>query len=610
MFFDLTENKIFSWQNDITETAFRLRKGGDGLRKYNYFDDDTEDIHSLLNAFDAPRDVKKDEIEKSLKEIEIAHSEAARKEQADSKKHIEINKEEVFDTIKAFSKKSGEKIAAVAHTVKEKTVNNVNSNVNVDDKENSFSDKKKRNVTIILIFVFILVFALLVITTLHSVKAENERIAKFNTDAGKVCSQYIKKYGNCSYENLYSAYGVTGYRMNGLCFAREVDFDNDNISELFLCYDDGGVYYTEVWGYNNDKEFINFYHGESTQTNKKSDAWITVYAKNNKYYIGVHSGDKLEKVDLLALKGTEFEKKYYADYDADAQAFSIKKKVDPTSFERIKLAVLVEEKAIVNADQVSKTVESFIGSKGLSNLLTSAQSIQSAYYSVVDEYNQTYGKAKLVKKNGIAYIDGLAAVDLVDFNGDDQDELVMVYRKAVKTRGSDAQGNYVAQIEDKYYIEVYRYNGNKAILVYKNENISNSIGDSSDMYYIIKKKNNKAYYCVNSFSSHEYGRVINATSTVFKYDGTKFLQQSEAAYRTRYGYTTYFINDSEVYKSTFDEKGYSVPLFNGSSSYDENIYTVNFLQRKQLKADKLDKRVDETVSTIKKLNSSYSGDTE
>ncbi len=569
------------------------------MKKYNYFDDDQDDIQSLISSFDAPRDVKKDEVDKTLKEIEEAQKEERRKAREEQK---QATKDEIIDAIKAFSKKSGEKVAAVAHAVKEKTVS---------EEIEKFSKRKKRNVTIALVFVFFLFFAILVASTLHSVDSENKRIAKFDSDAGKVCAQCITKYGNSSYENLYSAYGVTGYRLKGLCFAREMDFDNDNVSELIVCYEDSGTYYVEVWGYNSDKEFVKFYREPANQTKKKTDdAWITLYVRNNKYYIGTHSGDKFEKVSLYALKGTSFEKKYSAEYDSSAQAFSINGKVDSTSFERIKLGVLVEEKAMVSADRVSKIVESFLGATGTAKLIANSQSIQNAYYTVVDGYNQEYGKAKVVKKNSLTYIDGLAAVDLVDFNGDGQDELVVVYRKAVKSRSTDAQGNYVAQVEDKYYIEIYRYNGTKAVLAYKNESISNSLGDDSDMYYIIKKKNNKAYYCVNAFSTQEYGKVINASSTVFKFDGTKFVQQSKSAYRTSYGYTEYFINDSEVYKSTFNEKGYGVPFFDGDSSYDKNTYTVNFLQRKRLKADNLEKRVDETINNIKTLNSSYSGERE
>ena len=571
------------------------------MKKYNYFDDDEPngDIQSLINSFDAPKEVKKEEVDRSLKIIQDDRTEKKALEKEAEKK---AEKEAVIEAIKAFSKKSGEKIASVAHAVRDGSV---------AQEFEKLSKRKKVRVTLVLVLVFFIFFAMMVGLTLHSVSKENKRIAKFDSDAGKVCSQCITKYGSCGYENLYSAYGITGYRMNGLCYAREMDFNNDNISELLICYDDGGVYYTEVWGYNNDNDFVNFYREKATQTKKKKDdAWITLYTRNNKYYIGTHSGKKQEKVDLYGLRSESFEKKYSAEYDSATQSFTINKKVDSVSFERVKLAVLVEEKAAVNAEKVTKTVESLIGTTGTAQLLSSTQNIQNAYYEVIEGYNQTYGKAKVVKKNNISYINGLAAVDLIDFNGDGKNELVVVYRKSVKVRNTDAQGNYVSSVEDKYYIEIYRYNGNKAILAYKNENISNTLGDSSDMYYIIKKKNGKAYYCVNSFASQEYGRIVNANSTVFKFDGSKFVQQSKASYRTNYGYTDYYIDDTEVYKSTFNEKGYSVPLFDGTSSYDTKTYNVNFLQRKRLKADNLDERVDKTIENIKTLHPSYSGTSE
>ena len=569
------------------------------MKKYNYFDDDNDDIQSILSSFDAPKEQKKDEINKDLESIGKARAEIKK---AQAKEKQKQNRDAVLQAVKDFSKKSGEKIKTVAHAVKEK---------NVSEEIEKLSKRKKTRVTVALVFLFLLIFAIMILATLHSVSSENKRIAKFDADAGKVCSQYITKYGNCSYENLYSTYGITGYRMNGLCYVREMDFDNDNVSELLICYDDGGVYQTEVWGYNSDNDFVNLYTVAATQTKKKSDdAWITVYTRSNKYYIGVHSGDELEKVALYGLRGDTFEKRYNATYDASAHAFSVRNKLDATSFERIKLAVLVEEKAAVTADHISKTIESFLGTGGTSKLITNSQSIQSAYYDVIEGYNQEYGKAKVVKKNGVAYIDGLASVDLLDFNGDGKDELVVVYRKSVKTRRSVVQGNYIAKVEDKYYIEIYRYNGTKAILAYKNENISNSLTDSADMYYIFKEKNNKAYYCVNAFSTQEYGKLITASSTIFKFDGSRFVQQSKSMYRTRYGYTNYYINDQEVYKSTFNEKGYSVPLFNGESSYDKNTYTVTYLQRKMLKASDLDNRVNQTVTNIRQLNSSYSGSTE
>lgn len=573
----------------------KQKKGGDGLKKYNYFDDDEEDIEALIASFDIRKNDKKDD-----------ENEDSPKENTEAPKHKnyekKIDKDEIIEAIKAFSLKSGEKIKTVAQSVREKYP--------LEDFD-KISKNKKRLVTFILFIVFILIFAIMIAATVHSVNTENKRIAKFDADAGKVCSQYITKYGICNYENLYRNYGITGYRMTGLCYAREIDFDNDNVSELLLCYNDSGIYYVEVWGYNGENKFSNLYHQKATQTDKKSDdAWITIYANNNKYYIGVHDAEDITKVGLYTLKGDGFEKKNTCTYDVETQTFSIKKKEDYVSFERIRLAVLREEKAVVTTDLVTKTIESFSSVENAQAVAGSGKSIKSAYYTVVENYNQRYGKAKYIQNNGIAYIGGLAVVDLIDFDGDDTNELVLVYRKSVKTRDEDRQGNYIAKIEDKYYIEIYRYNGTKAVLAYKNEDISSSLNDSTDRYYIIKNKNHKAYYCANSFSSSEYARVINANSTILKFDGTKFVQQQKASYRTEYGYTEYFIDDKEVYKSTFNKSGYAVALFDGSSNYDENTFTVTYLQRRALKAGNMSKRVDKTIYTIKKLNPSYSGNTE
>ena len=264
------------------------------MRKYNYFDDDNDDIQSLISSFDAPKEVKKEEVDQSLKEIE-ASQKAARLEEKKQKKEAaksskaqkpnnRFNKARVFEKVKTVSEKSGKKLASVAHDIKER---------GISEEIDSLSKKKRIRVTIALVAVFLVFFAILVGVTIHSVQSENKRIEKFNNDAGKVCAQYITKYGTCSYENLYPGYGVTGYKMTGLCFAREIDFNKDNVSELLLCYDDGGVYTTEVWGYNHDKDFVSLYHEDATQTERKrDDAYITLYFRNNRCYIGKHSGKK------------------------------------------------------------------------------------------------------------------------------------------------------------------------------------------------------------------------------------------------------------------------------------------------------------------------------
>ncbi len=590
----------------------------------SYFDDDESSIESIISSFDAARDLKKEEIDQSLREIEaskrVEKARAQRTQKAQAKKEVKAPKKKApkkseskkkkpenrFETksfiekVKSFSVYEGKKIAAVARDIREK---------GLGEEFDRLSKKKRTRVTISLIAVFLVFCVLLVSTTVLGVKKENKRIDKFNADAGKVCAQYITKYGNCSYENLKNSYGISGFKMTGLCFVREIDFDNDNVGELMLCYDDGGVYFTEVWGYNKDKDFVSFYHEEANHTDRiRDDAFATLYFKNNKCYIGQHTGKKLQNVELYELDGSSFKKTdMTATYTRDGANYSINGKNRSTAFERVRLAVLAEEKAAINSEKMSRLIENYLGSTSTDDLVASARNIKSAYYSIVLDYNQKYGKAEYIKGKSNAFIRGLAVVDLIDFNGDGTDELLLIYRRPIKIRNETKNGNYVPKLIDRYYIEIYRYNGTKAVLAYKNDSISNSLSDEVDRYFIIKRKNNKAYYCFNAFAMQESGRIINANSTVYKFSKGRFVQQTISSYKSNYGYAEYYIDGSQVYASTFEQKGYQVPLFDGKNKYDDQVYTVTYLQRKRLKADKMDIRVEDTINNIKKLNASYSG---
>ena len=540
------------------------------MSRYNYFDDDQDDVLEMLR-------------EKSR--------EATAAEQ--NRNH---EKAELVDAIKAFSKGSGEKIKHVAHAVAEK---------NLLDELESIKQSKRIAVTLVMLLVVVLVFASMVGIFMHSINKENERISAFNADAAKVCSEYITKYGNTGYENLYDDFKVEGYRMTGLCYVREMDFDNDKKSELLLVYNNGGVYYTEVWGYNK-KDFVQLYSEEANQAKQMAGgAWVTLYHNNNKYYLGQHSGDEMETVTLYAFDGKHFEQKNKCEHDAAGEAFVLRKKVNTTSFERIKLAVLGPEKAVATADLVADTVEGFAGKNNSLPDNGGAVSLNDAYYSIVSEHNERYGCAEYKEEKGIAYVDGLAVVDLVDFDGDDIDELLLIYRKAVKVRDADAHGNYISIIQNKYYCEVYRYTGLKAVLAYKDEGISNSLRNDADQYYILKYRNKLIYYCKNSFSTAEYGRIVNGASTAVVMNKGVFKTDYKAAYHTEYGYTRYTIDEKSVYKSTFNEKGYAIALFDEDKEYDSDVFKVTYLQRKKSKASHLDERVTRTEETIKKLHPSY-----
>lgn len=473
-----------------------------------------------------------------------------------------------------------------------------------EEQEYKIYKSKKRIVVILSVFLTVLVFAVMIFATVHSINAENKRIKQFNTNAGTVCADYIAKYGNCNYENLFDRYGVSGYRMNGLCYVREIDFDNDNVSELLICYFDGNQYHTEVYGYNREKKFVPLYKGTAAQgKSEKEDVWITIYAHNSKYYIGEHTGKDLSKVSLFTRRGDEFEKKQDCTYDAITQEFTVKKKIDVSSFERIKLSVLGEQKANMITELVSNTVDKFTDKTGKSVVSGEVGGINSAYSKVVQSYINKYGMPKYVEKDGISYIDGLAAAELIDFDGDGTNELLLSYRREVMARGEDNRGNYIATSKYQYYVDIYQYNGSGAKLIFQRDDVSVSLNDTDEKYFVIKALNGKKYYCSNSFSNTEYGRKIYAASSIYRLGKDGFTEKFKASYATEYGYTKYYINSERVYsKSEFDSKGYEVALFNGSDDYDSSVFSVTHLQCKTKDAGDMENQVEKTNAVIASLN--------
>ena len=469
--------------------------------------------------------------------------------------------------------------------------------------------KKKRVVSMVMICVFIVFLVLLVLLTVLNVHKENKQIAKFSADAGTVCSQYLGQYGNSNFENLMDKYNIEGCRMTGLCCAREIDFDNNGKSELLVAYYDGGVYYTEVWGYV-DKKFSVIYHEKATNVSSKANgnAWITLYFRHNKTYIGQHDEKDLKKVSLYGLHHNNFEKDYDCSFNTTSGAFTIKGKKNRTDFERIKFAVINHQVAQQMLNRINKTIDGFnmAGGDGAAKATAFNTSLKGSYYRIVENLNQEYGKAEFVDNGKAAFIKGLAVVDLIDFNNDGTDELLLIYRKQIVSRDEDENGYYVPAQTDKYYIEIYRYNGSGAVLAYKNEGISNDENKSRDRYYILMKKSNNTFYCHNSFSKNELEGTSSGSSTIMKFNKTSFVSIFSASYETEYGYTNYYIDDEEVYSSSqFEAEAHKVPLFDGNKNYDKNKFDVVYLQRKASEGDSVEGQVNKTISNIKKLNASY-----
>lgn len=542
------------------------------MKRYNYFDDD-DDIVEKNKTHLTKEDLKND-----------------------------LSKEKIAEAIKAFSLKEKDRVQSVRTTI-------------AKARENDFQDiaKSKRIIiTLVCVLLIIAVFGSMIATVGIKMHNENKRIAAFTVDAGKVCNDFVALYGNCSYENL-SAYDIDGYRLTGLCAVREMDFNNDKTSELLLGYYKSGAYYIEIWGYDSKDKFVKLYDGSAVTSNdKKTDSWVTIYRKSNKYYIAQHDKEDISKVTLFSLKNDKFEKtNTKCSYDSELTEYLINGKIGENRFEKIKFSVLSHNAAINNSELVYDIIDEFDDKSNKNTAKNkqpgSSQSMRSAYYNIIQDYNQRFGKAVYKEENGIAYLDGLGVVKLVDFNNDDVDELVLIYRRNIKVRGEDRNGNYISQTQAKYYCDIYTYNGTSAKLAYQSDGISNNLNDASQAYFILKYQNNKCFLCSNNFSSSNYGRVVSATSSVLKFDGNIFKSQFKARYAKEYGYGHYYIDDKEVYKSVFNDKGYQVPMFDGTSQYDEDVYKITFTQSKITSEINIEGEVEKTISAIRTLDSTYDG---
>lgn len=470
------------------------------------------------------------------------------------------------------------------------------------------SRSKKRLVTVVCALLSLLIIVIVIISFGIQIHSENKNTRDFNANAAKVCAQYSSDFGAGSYENLVSKYDIKGNRMTGFCFARQMDFNNDGVSELLLSYNDSGVYYAEVWGFDKDDEFIPMYHGKAAQSDDINDgAWITVYRKNNKYYIGDHNSSDIKKVTLLGLKGNQFAKKYDCTYDTETRIFSVNGKENEEDFERIRFAVLQHNEAEHCVERLTDTINEFgsLSPEDINSSQTDTARRNRAYYAIIQDYNEKYGCAQYEFKNNVASLNGLGIVKLIDFDGDGTEELLLIYKRDIRERDEDKEGNYIAKKVGKYFCDIYTWNGEKATLIYENEGLSNKLNNKNDIYFITKYQNNKYYICSNTFKNENYGSHVTATSKIVKYNGKEFKPSFKASYETQWGYTRYYINDSSVYKNTFDSEAYKVPFFDGSNNYDDDIFNVIYMSKKGLGSSEMEKQIESTVSTIKKINGNY-----
>lgn len=461
--------------------------------------------------------------------------------------------------------------------------------------------------------IFLAVFLIAVIIFIsiisHSIGSAKEQNDSFCADAGKVCTKYITEYGACKFEYMDNDSKDKLVQMTGLSYVRRMDFNNDNIDELMLCYNDGGVYYLEVWGYHK-KEFVKLYSSEANYA--KNDnlpvSCLTFYYNNGKYNIGTSKHGNEQKVTLLALRGDEFKEKGECTYNPGTGVYSIDDEPNTADFERIQLSAIRRTRAEIIVDTVTDNIEELSAKTtvqieaGKSNAKLKSE----AYYEIIDKCNTKYGKAEFVNDGGYRYISGLAVADLIDFDGDGNDELFIIYRKELRKRNRNTYNNEYAPVSEPVYcMEVYNWNKTKAKCIFERTGVSKTLKDETDTnFYIIRAIGSAMDICNNTYS-YPNRSVYTASSKIYRMKDERFETVFDARLEYEYGYITYYIDGERTYRSTFEQKGYEVPYFCNEDSYDAKTFTLTYLSGKKDKEDGLKSRIEQTAKTIKSINKDY-----
>lgn len=454
---------------------------------------------------------------------------------------------------------------------------------------------------IVTLIVFILVFS-------HTISSQNKKNELFYTDAGKVCTDYITEYGSVKWETMdKNTYGKNMARMTGFCYARQMDFDNDGSDELMLVYNNKNVYTLEVWSYVS-KEFTKVYSQEANSTEDTTDgSWIGLYHKNNRYYICKSEKATPEKVDMYSLRGDTFKKSSSCDYDYKNNIYSIKGKINAQDFETIKFSVIKSSRAEDIMDIVTANIDSFatVSVAKIESQKSSDQLKKEAYYQIVERRNSQYGKAKVVTENGKAFINGVALVKLVDFNNDGNEEMLIVYRKQVKKSATNYYtGEYIVIEEPTYCMEVYNWNGAVAKKIFSKDSVSNLMRDNDINYVMLQNAKNTVDICMNSYSYRsEY--TYTAASRIYRLNKDETFESIfNAKVDSEYGYKQYYLDNEYTYQSSFENEAYRVPMFlNDDGKYDDKKYTVIYLSGD--KSEKFSTVISDTVKTIESLNKNY-----
>lgn len=426
--------------------------------------------------------------------------------------------------------------------------------------------------------------------------------SRFNDGAAEVCAQIIGEYGIAKTEQADTQGEL--YRMAGLSFAREIDFNADGDSELLVAFRSANAYQVEAWG-SSGGEFTRLYsHAANTAADPQLGSWISLYRHSGRVYIGELSLEDGETMQLLTLHGGEFTARRECEYDPVNDIYAINGEMNTPDFETVRLSNISAARAEVLLDSITAAVEGFGGVDTAAQEVAAQsgeQLMAAAYAQIVNDYVARYGRPQYDSTSRVCFATGLCVAELIDFDGDGTDELYTVYRYNKKVTGEDANGNYVQETEPEYKAEVFRWNGASAVKIYENDGVSQMQDpDSPDRFYILRKNGEKTGICRNTYTySERTSRVWNATSRISELDENgSFSAVYLAEIRSNYGYNTYQLNGERVYRREFNANGYAVPYFCNEDDYDDEEFTVVYLQGASGRGSDIQSLITDTQSNI------------
>lgn len=457
------------------------------------------------------------------------------------------------------------------------------------------------------IFGIIILIIIIAVSFSVSLGNKNKKAERFDKDAGNVCINYIKKYGAVKWEALDEAkYGENKAKLTGLCYARQMDFNGDKSDELMICYNDNNVYYLEVWGYHGGK-FVQLYKEEANSSEKVSEGyWAAFYRKGDRYLICKSDKSKPSEVTLYSLHHGKFKKSGNATYDIGSNTYSIGGKDVKDKFETIELSCLRKSKAEVTVDLVSSNIDAFgnISSQAITNTLSEKERKANAYYEVVKKRIDKYGDPSIKSDSGKKYIDGLAYVRQIDFDGDGNEELCMVYRTYKSlSKYDEFSGDYIYYDKPQYSLDIYKWDGSSAKRILNKECVSVYFDDDTVFYLLLKKGKKTTNLCTNNYDM-ENKYSFTANSREYKLKKGAFTPVYSAKEVNDYGYKSFYINDERVYSREWEQKGYNIPLFlNDEDSVNSSKYDLFYFSGKN--SSEFEQTLNDTVDEIQKLNKEY-----